>query len=145
LVARNRFGDSAFHGGASTYLAQSVDFAPSGTTNGPAEPLSNAGKVFDGSAVGEIPADAKCYWSPTASQWTTIMTTAPATISQIGVGDFPDTVGAPTCWRDLMLPRQIVYKPSVGTNTRGGSYAGAPALLLLRPSSLGAPSVAMID
>jgi hypothetical protein len=130
--AKNRFGDSNFPGGTTaTYQAVIIPnqyFGASNTTpNGPEPELSNAVSIFNGT-TGDIVGGSKCYWSPTAAQWAIVQQAL-----NTNAAAFPDNTGAPGCWAGQ--GRQIVYKTSVGTNTRGGDFAGAPAFLFLRQSS----------
>lgn len=130
VTGRNRFGDSGFPGGTTaTWQAVLVPAAyygaNNGTTNGPDQELRNASKVFTGE-IGDIIGGAKCYWSPTNSQWSIIQAAL-----QSGTKQFPSGTGVPGCWQNQK--RQIVYKASVGLNVSGGNnYSNAPAFVFLR-------------
>lgn len=141
-VALNRFGDSAFPGGTGAtwqgvLIPSQFYGASNGTTNGPTRPLNNSAKLFTGE-VGDIIGGAKCYWSPTNSQWSKIQNAlSPPTTS------FPGGTGAPGCWSGQ--PRQIVYKASVGTNvSNGNQYNNAPAFVFLRLRQATDPAVVQI-
>jgi len=138
--AKNRFGDSNFPGGSTaTYQAVIIPGqyygASDGTTNGHEPELTNAVSIFTGT-TGDIVGGAKCYWSPTAAQWSVVQQALAG-----GATQFPANTGAPGCWDGQ--PRQIVRKTSIGANNRGGAYAGAPAFLFLRESSAG--SVVVVE
>jgi hypothetical protein len=130
VVARNRFGDSAFPGGtASTWqdvlIPSQFYGANDSTANGPDQELLNAGRVFAGE-VGDIIGGAKCYWSPTTLEWTSIQ----AALNS-GTATFPSGTGAPSCWSGQI--RQIVVKSSLGLNVSGGSaFQNAPVFVFLR-------------
>jgi hypothetical protein len=130
--ARNRLGDPDFNSGATTYQGQITTdqyFGASNTTaNGQEPELDNSVGIFTG-LIGDIVSGSKCYWSPTAAQWTIVQQAL-----NTNATTFPANTGAPGCW--VGQGRQIVNKTSIGVNNRGGDYAGAPAFLFLRLSSV---------
>jgi hypothetical protein len=102
-------------------------FAPDGTTNGPTQELDNAALLFTNQIGNIVGNGVKCFWSPTYAQWQNI---AAALQSQTTV--FPANVGTSGCWEMQGNMRQIIHNGSVGLNTSGGDFAGAPAFVFLR-------------
>ena len=74
--AKNRFGDKNFPGGSAqsrqAVLTGNFYGATNSTANGPAPELGYAAGVYAGTTSVTLPAGAKCYWSPTNTQFTVI-------------------------------------------------------------------------
>jgi hypothetical protein len=144
LVAQNRFGDSNFIQGATTWQAQLIPsqfYGASNTTaNGVAPELGYAASVFAGTTTVSIPPGCKGYWSPTSAQFTTLQTWAGKQAGSISDSSWPSTVGAPGFPAWAGQPKQAVIKSSIANNSRGGLYANAPAFVLfqLAPSATAA-------
>lgn len=103
---------------------------------------ANAAGLFSGTISDQV-GGAGCFWSPTnyphnpPSQWDNIVTALNSKTTT-----FPAKTGNPACYGSV--PRQIVIKTSVGTNNRGGNFAGAPAFVFLRKRNATDPAVVQI-
>jgi hypothetical protein len=122
-VAKNREGDSGFGSPSSWQAAINNDFQGTNTsiTTGVAPELGRAVTLFVG-GVGDIVGGAKCFWTPSVSEWGNIS----AALSS-GTTTFPSGAGAPGCWGGI--PRQIVVKNSVEQHHSWN----APVFVFLRP------------
>lgn len=128
-AARNRFGNSGFgNGNLHTWqvVLGSTDFQGTNTTisNGPDMELANAASVYSGD-VGDIVAGAACFWSPLNWEWDEILYAL-----DVPTAPFPSGLRAPGCFGNV--PKQIVYKTSIGLNLNPDSNQ-APAFIFLRP------------
>ena len=140
LVAKNRFGDNDFPGGATgTWQAVLVpeefygarnQAQPGGvaTVNGVEPELNYAAQVFAGITTVSIPSGCKAYWSPTNSQFATLQTWSGSAASGI-TNDMWSSIGAPGLWGNQA--KQAVIKSSIANNTRP-EHTSAPAFVLFR-------------
>ena len=153
LVAKNRFGDASFPGGAAAtwqaVLTGPNQFAPSYTTmDGASVPteLNYAAAVFAGTTNVSIPAGCKGFWSPTNTQFSTLQQWASQQAGSIPDSNWssPRIVGAPTLW--VGQPKQAVIMSSIANNVgHGQNYSSAPAFVLFQLAPSGtAPAVITI-
>ena len=147
LVAKNRFGDSAFPGGsAATWQGVLVPGqfygASNPTATGVQPELRYASEVFAATTGVTIPAGCEAYWSPTNSQFSTLQAWTTRQANSIADSDWPTLVGAPGLWNGR--PKQAVIKSSIANNKRT-QYTSAPAIILFRPALTGTdPAVVTI-
>jgi hypothetical protein len=78
---------------------------------------------------------ALAWWSPTSSQWKTVQTAIAS-----GTTTFPSGTGAPTYFSFASSIQQIVYVPSVGTNS-----GGQPNFLYLIPRPSSSPAAVSLN
>lgn len=132
---RNRFSDSQFFAGQTTYLAAIAAGATKDINliNGQQPELDAAAGVFDG--FFDTTQGCQGFWSPTPQQWQGV---------QLAMGSqiLPANVGAPGFISSY--PRQYVYFPSVGDNPLHRPMF-APSFLFVRKRPAGEPAVIQID
>jgi hypothetical protein len=136
VAARNRFGDTQYFSGSTTYqnaitLSQFNGINTSITT-GTVPELANAAAVFGGTSAVSV-ANAKCFFSPTAAGWALIQ----AALNS-GTTVLPVAAKDPKCYR---ANRQFVYKQSISANVNG---SGAPAFIFEQWRSPTAPAAIQI-
>jgi hypothetical protein len=142
---RNRFGDATYFPrfnywqNMATYggfdgLGRCGSTCLNGANDSAA--VTNAAFLFAGvNTTATDVADAKCFFSPTHSDWTTI-----SQVLQSGKTLFPSPLNQDAgCW--FPPNRQIVYKTSVGQNADG---RGVPAFLFEQYRLSSAPAVIQI-
>ncbi len=141
LVAKNRFGDNGFPGGATAtwqaVLVPSQFYGANDTTPDGVEPeLDYAAQVYSGTTAVTVPAGCEAYWSPTDTQFAALQqytNSAPSAITDT----MWSAVGAPGVWTNQS--KQAVIKTSIANNVRSG-YTSAPAFVLFRLAPSGASS-----
>jgi len=129
LAFRNRMGNSTYWPGVTTYQGAIPGQASYNTsiTTGVQNYLNDSVAVWS-SSLADYTGGSGCFWSPTYAQWQTVQSALSS-----GTTTFPANVGDPGCYKTVSgYGPQIVYLSSVGTSTRGGKYAGAPAFLFER-------------
>jgi hypothetical protein len=139
LVAKNRFGDTAFPGGAAgtwqaVLIPEQFYGASDQTPDGVTPELDDAASVFAGTTSVSIPSGCEGYWSPTNGQYSTLESWTSKQAGSITDANWPALVGAPRLWNGQ--PKQAVIKRSIANNMLTGK-SSAPAIVLfqLAPSS----------
>ena len=143
VTIRNRLGDSTYFSGSTTYQntittqqfpngAINTSITTGTTPQGTQSPeLINAAAVFAGTTSVSV-ASAKCYFSPTSSEWQSIQAAlnSPTT-------DLPTVADDPGCYTHH---EQFVYKMSISPSTIPIN-AGAPAFIFTQYRAQTAPAV----
>jgi hypothetical protein len=144
VTIRNRFGDSQWFRGSTTYQnsitpAQFRNLNSTLTTGSdaqgmPTAELTNAAAVYGGSSTVSV-GNAKCFFSPNAVDWLRLQTAlAKGTLIRPTI----TKVNEPGCFA---IHRQYVYKASISTNING---SGAPAFIFEQWRNLTDPAVIQI-
>ncbi|HXG65560.1 MAG TPA: Ig-like domain-containing protein, partial [Blastocatellia bacterium] len=137
---RNRFNDSQYFPGQTTYQAAIAADATRDTTllTGEQPELNDAVSVFDGFL--DVASGSQGFWSPTESQWATVRTL-------FGTTTMPDrsATGIPFFYGGDRTRTQIVYFSSVGTNDRLYPGRGVPTFLFVRKRQSSQPAAVQIN
>jgi hypothetical protein len=125
---KNRFSNPGF-GSPLTWQAVITSAQYNGIntaiTTGVSPELANAVALYTG-AIGDIVGGSPCFFSPTSSGWSAILSAYNSQTSTV-----PSVTADPLCYGS---DRQLVWKASIGNNANG---SGAPAFVFERQKAAG--------